>query len=118
ATDLFDAATVRRLLAHFHVLLTAAAGDPAMRLSELPLLTAEEREEVVAAGRGSAVPIPGTPVQQLFEAHARRAPDSLAVASSDPAEERLTHGELDRRANGLAHRLRGLGVQPEILVAI
>jgi len=118
ATDLFDAATVRRLLAHFHVLLTAAAGDPAMRLSELPLLTAEEREEVVAAGRGSAVPIPETPVQQLFEAHARRAPDSLAVAWSDRAEDRLTYGELDRRANGLAHRLRGLGVQPEILVAI
>jgi len=118
AADLFDAATLRRLLSHFRVLLTAAAGNPEMTIGELPLLTPEEREEVAAAGHGTAAPIPVTPLQQLFEAHARRAPDSLAVAWSDREEDRLTYGELDRRANELAHHLRGLGVRPESLVAI
>jgi amino acid adenylation domain-containing protein len=118
AADLFDAATLRRLLSHFRVLLTAAAGNPEIRIGELPLLTPEEREEVAAASRGTAAPIPETPLQQLFEAHARRAPDSLAVAWGDRAEDRMTYGELDRRANGLAHHLRGLGVRPESLVAV
>ncbi len=115
ATDLFDTATIRRLLSHFHSLLTAAAGNPATPISELPLLTAGEREEVVALGRHAAVPILETPVQQLFETHARRAPEALAVSWSGGS---MTYGELDRRANQLAHRLRRLGVRPESLVAI
>jgi amino acid adenylation domain-containing protein len=118
AADLFDASTVQRLLAHFRVLLTQAADNPETPVGELPLLTAEERKEVAAISRGPVTPVLETPVQQLFEAHARRAPEALAVSWSDRAEDRLTYGELDRRANGLAHRLRGLGVRPESLVAI
>jgi amino acid adenylation domain-containing protein len=115
AADLFDAATAGRLLAHFRLLLTEVATAPESRIAELSLLAAEERAEVVAAGRPAAAPIPGTPVHRLFEAQARRAPEALAVASGG---QRLTYGELDRRANRLAHRLRKLGARPESVVAI
>jgi amino acid adenylation domain-containing protein len=86
--------------------------------SATPEPHAEDVAEPLPEWNRTAAPIPETPLQQLFEAHARRAPDSLAVAWSDRAEDRLTYGELERRANGLAHHLRRLGVRPESLVAI
>src|SRR5205823_3621438 len=47
STDLFDAATAARLLAHYATLLRAAAGNPGLRLSELPLLAAPERHQIL-----------------------------------------------------------------------
>src|ERR1019366_9062812 len=54
-------------------------------------------------------------VHQLFEAQAERTPDAVAIVFE---AEQLTYGELNRRANQLAHHLRALGVGPEVLVAI
>jgi amino acid adenylation domain-containing protein len=115
AADLFDAATARRLLACFHRLLERAADDPEARIAELSLLTPMEREEVLAAGEGTTAPIPGEPVHRLFEARVREAPEALAVTWEGG---HLTYGELDRRANRLAHRLRELGTGPESVAAI
>jgi len=83
--------------------------------SYTPEPRAEEVAEPLPEWNRTAAPIPETPVQQLFEDHVRRAPDSLAVAWNGGS---LTYGELDRRANALAHHLRRLGVRPESLVAI
>src|SRR5437763_10816724 len=46
-TDLFDAATIRRMFGHFHMLLEGSVADPDQRLSALPLLNAQERQQVV-----------------------------------------------------------------------
>src|SRR4051794_17221450 len=74
-----------------------------------------EREQILHQWNRTAAPTLETPVQQSFEAHARRAPEALAVAWSGGS---ITYAELDRRANQLAHRLRKLGVRPECVVAI
>jgi amino acid adenylation domain-containing protein/non-ribosomal peptide synthase protein (TIGR01720 family) len=119
-TDLFDAATVRRLLGHFRTLLEAVTARPSQRLDRLPLLTESERHLLLCewsgavAGRaGEAAPAPS--VHQLFEQQAARRPESTAVVFEGA---RLSYGELNARANRLAHYLRGRGVGAEVPVAI
>jgi amino acid adenylation domain-containing protein/FkbM family methyltransferase len=116
-TDLFDAATMTRLLLHFHNLLEAIVGQPDRRLSELPLLVEGERTRLLydwndAARRDYAE---GRCIHQLFERQAALTPDAIAVVARD-AE--LTYAELDARSSRLAARLRDLGVGPEVLVGV
>ncbi len=115
ATDLFDAATIDRLLAHFEVLLAAIVADPAARVADLPLLAAGEREQLAAWNRtATGYPREAT-IPALFAEQARRAPGALAVVAG---EEALTYGELAARAGGLARRLRAAGVGEEVLVVL
>ncbi len=115
AAELFDAATAARLLAHLQNLLAGIADDPARRLSELPLLAPAEQRELLAAGEGVAMETSGVLVHQLFEATVARQPGAVAIRGGG---ETLTYGELNARANRLAHHLRRLGAGPESLVAI
>jgi amino acid adenylation domain-containing protein len=114
--DLFDAATARRMGRHLEVLLAGAALQPEARLSDLPLLTSAERDELLREWQGPAGEIPPVPlVHEMAAAAAREHPGSLAVAAGD---RRLTQGELHARANRLAHHLRSLGVGPDVVVGI
>jgi amino acid adenylation domain-containing protein len=115
SSDLFERETVQRMLGAFRVLVAGALADPAAPLGELPLLASEEREQVVSGWNRTAADLPATPVHHLFERRAAADPGALAVAS---AEEALTYGELDRRANLLAWRLRRLGIGPEDVVGL
>ena len=114
-TDLWDAATMERLAAHLLTLLEAAAADPDTRLSRLPLLSDGERARLMAEAAGPGVPVPDLPVHRTFESQAARTPDTVAVEAEDDV---LAYGELDRRANRLAHHLRARGVGPGALVAL
>lgn len=112
-TDLFDAATIEALAQHFTLLLTGLAqpGAAEAPVSQLTLLTDAERA-ALAAWNDTAVDYavssaaPGT-LHEMVAASAARTPDAVAV-SYDGRD--LSFGELDRRANGLAHRLRQFGV--------
>ncbi len=116
ARDLFDEAAVERLIERYVTLLEGAAAAPDRRLSELPLLSAEE-ERQLAAWNATGRPIAlARPVHRLFEERAAAAPQALAVAG--PGGRRLTYAELDARANRLAHHLRRLGVGAEVPVAV
>ena len=115
ATDLFDTATIDRLLAHFEILLTGIVADPAARLADLPLLAAGEREQLAAWNRtATAYPREAT-IPALFADQARRAPEAVAVVAGDEA---LTYGELAARAGILAKRLRDAGVVAETPVVL
>ncbi|HEU0054269.1 MAG TPA: condensation domain-containing protein, partial [Longimicrobium sp.] len=105
--DLFDRATVERMAAHYRALFEAAAADPSLRLSRLPLAAAEERDQLLARGRGVSIPRRGLPAHALVSARAARAPDATAVTG---AGEALTYAELETRSNRLAHHLLRLGV--------
>jgi len=113
-TALFDAATVRRWLGHLRVLLEGIAAHPESRLSDLPLLTHEECEQLVVWNR-TAAEIPAEPVHRLFRRWAERAPDALALSWEGGS---LTYGELAARVDGLTEELRERGVGPETVVAL
>jgi amino acid adenylation domain-containing protein len=116
STDLFDAATIRRLFGHLRVLFEGVVADPAARLSQLPLLTAEERRQLAAWHAETAFDHPrGELLHQPFEAQAARSPEALALIVG---EEEISYGELDARAEALAHHLAALGVGPEVAVGL
>ncbi|MFF2751299.1 amino acid adenylation domain-containing protein [Kitasatospora sp. NPDC058048] len=115
-TDLFDRASVERLVGHYLRLLDAAAGDPDRPVSRLELLTEAEREALMVAANATDEPFPADLcVHELVEERARRTPDAVAVRCG---AERLTYRELDRRANRLARHLRARGARPERLVGV
>ncbi len=79
-TDLFDAATVRRLGGHYRAVLEAVVASPTLPISRIPLLTAAEREEAAARAGATCLGRPAdVPVPELFEAQAARTPDAVAV---------------------------------------
>ncbi len=114
-TDLFDRTTIARVLAHFEVLLRAAAANPDRRLSEIPLLAPREREEILRTWNRTAVPCTDASIHALFEAQVDRTPDAVAVVGP---ESFLTYRELDRQANQLARNLQPLGVGEGTVVAV
>src|SRR6185436_5316960 len=116
-TDLFAAETIARLAGHFEMLLTGLAADPTQRLSELPLLTPAERHQALYAWNSTAVDYEtDICLHQLIERQADQSPNAIAVVcpaeQSESRMERLTYGELNTRANQLAHYLQTLGVKP------
>ncbi|MGW7573424.1 non-ribosomal peptide synthase/polyketide synthase [Streptomyces sp. NPDC054765] len=114
-TDLFDAATVERATARLRLLLEAVADDPGRTVGALPLLSEEERRQVLQDGQGDALPVPDSTFVDLFEAQAARTPHATALVARDAT---LDFAALNDRANRLAHHLISLGVGPERVVAV
>jgi non-ribosomal peptide synthetase component F len=114
-TDLFDAATILRMRSHFLTLAAGALAEPDRRISELPLFAEAERHQLVVEWNDAAAPRPERLFHEIVEDFARTRPDALAVVGEDEA---LTYAELARRVDGLARRLRDLGVGPETGVAV
>ncbi|HFF2129693.1 TPA: pyoverdine non-ribosomal peptide synthetase PvdD, partial [Pseudomonas aeruginosa] len=116
AADLFDASTVERLAGHWRNLLRGIVANPRQRLGELPLLDAPERRQTLSewnpAQREYAVQ--GT-LQQRFEEQARQRPQAVALILD---EQRLSYGELNARANRLAHCLIARGVGADVPVGL
>ncbi|MFG1644993.1 non-ribosomal peptide synthase/polyketide synthase [Amycolatopsis sp. NPDC049252] len=115
ATDLVDPGTAADLADRFVRLLTAAVAAPAAPLSTVDLLSAAEATAITAANDETAVPLPDTSVIERFEAQAARTPDAPAL---EFGAAKLTYGELNDRANGLARYLAERGAGPERYVAL
>ncbi|WP_064273689.1 non-ribosomal peptide synthetase [Streptomyces sp. RTd22] len=106
------------------VLLTAAlreltgllASDPTGSVADVEVLPAPERTLVVEGFNATEAPLDATArVHGLFEAHAKTAPDAVAVVHGDT---QLTYRDLNAKANQIAHRLRSAGVGPDVRVGI
>jgi amino acid adenylation domain-containing protein len=116
STDLFDDSTIRRMLGHFRRLLEGAAHNPDQTLSRLPLLSPEEERQLLFEWNDTGADRPDEScLHELFEAEAARRPEATAVTFN---HEHLTYGELNRRANHLARRLREMGVDSASLVGV
>ncbi|RXU26045.1 non-ribosomal peptide synthetase, partial [Pseudomonas syringae] len=116
ASDLFERATIERMAGHLQVLLEGMVADDQQAVAELPLLSCEQRRQVLESFNDTAAAYPADKlIHQLFEEQAAQQPDALAVVDDAGS---LTYGELNARANRLAHYLIGLGIQPDDRVAI
>ena len=115
-TDLFDAATIDRMLGHFETLLEEIVDNPKQRVSDFPLLTAAERHQHLVEWNDTDKEYPKDKcLHHLFETQVERTPEAAAVIYEG---RQLTYSELNQRANRLANYLQKLGVGPEVLVAI
>ncbi|NCS15837.1 MAG: amino acid adenylation domain-containing protein, partial [Microcystis aeruginosa G13-12] len=115
-TDLFDSSTIERLSWHFINLLEGIVANPQERISQLPLLTESETNQLLIEWNNTQVDYPEYKcIHKLFEEQVKRTPDAVAVVCS---QQQLTYNELNRRANQLAHYLQSLGVKPDTLVGI
>jgi amino acid adenylation domain-containing protein len=115
-TILFDAGRVSRMLGHFHSLLEAVATQPEQRLCDLPLLTAAERSQLLVEWNDTDTQQNlDVSIDELIEAQTERTPEAIAV---EFAGAKLSYGELNRRANQVAHFLRGMNVGPEVMVGL
>jgi amino acid adenylation domain-containing protein len=98
------------------VILNGIIANPDQHLSQLPILTEAEREQLLVAWNDTRTDYPReSSVHRLFEEQVERTPDAVAVVYS---EEQLTYSELNRKANRLASYLIRLGVKPEDLIGI
>jgi hypothetical protein len=115
-TDLFDGGTVRRMARHLEHLLETAVSNPDEQVSRLPLLTDDERHQILFEWNDTQVENePSLCIHEVFEQQAAAKPHAVALVHKD---EQLTYRELNERANKLAHHLRRLGTGPERVFAL
>ena len=106
-TDLFDAATIVRMAAQWQRLLEGTVADPDQKISELPLLTADEQRQIVVDWNNTEVDLPGEQlIHRYFEEQAKRTPAASAVTFEGKS---LTYAELDSQANQVARPFKRAG---------
>jgi amino acid adenylation domain-containing protein len=114
STDLFKEETISRFACHFNTLLEGIVTQPDSSIAELPLLEESERHKTLVEWNCTRTDYPReSGIHELFEAHAKRTPDAVAVVS---AGRELTYAMLNGRANALAGQLQSMGVGPGVLV--
>jgi len=114
--QVYDAPIIERMAHHVMTMLESIAANPEQRVVEVPMLTGEERHQLLVEWNRTEAdhPTDGT-MHQLFEETVARTPDAIAVIHR---EQSLTYRELNERANRLAHHLIAQGVGPEVLVGL
>ncbi|MFE9426142.1 amino acid adenylation domain-containing protein [Kitasatospora sp. NPDC006697] len=120
AADLFEELAAAVLARRLVRVLAAVAADPGLRVGELELMDAAERELVLTGWNAAAAPAAAAPagavtVPELFAAQAARTPEAVAVVAGG---DRLSYAELDARSNRLAHHLATQGVGAERVVGL
>ncbi|HYW19652.1 MAG TPA: amino acid adenylation domain-containing protein [Nodularia sp. (in: cyanobacteria)] len=115
-TRRFDQQATAQMLRHLQNLLMGLITNPTVKLSELSLLSSEEKHKLLVEFNNTEANYPQNKcVHQLFEEQVTRTPDNLAVIFDGDS---LTYKQLNDRANQLAHHLQNLGVGSEVLVGI
>ncbi|MFZ0821254.1 MAG: amino acid adenylation domain-containing protein, partial [Candidatus Acidiferrales bacterium] len=116
ATDLFDADRMARMAGHFEAMLEGVVANSNQRLNELPLLTSQEKRQLLIEWNDTKVDYPANIcLHQLIEKQVERTPDGVAVQFEG---KRLSYSELNGRSNQFAHYLQNMGVKPETLVGV
>ncbi len=111
-------ADAQRLLGHIEQVLRHLVRDPLQSLSQLPLLTKQEQQQLEQLAQGKVVSIPANTIHQQFETQVRQTPDTIALTFSETASAEktvsLSYQQLNHRANQLAHYLLEQGIGQRI----
>lgn len=114
-TNLFKPETITRLVGHWQTLITGIVYHPDQTISQLPLLTDAEKNQLLVEWGSASVQYPQVPVYQHIETHAAQRPEAIALRCQD---QQLSYGDLNQRANQLAHYLKSLGMVAGDRVAV
>ncbi len=116
STDLFDDATIARILGHFQTLLEGIVANPEQRIAQLPLLSESELDDLLVKSNVNRLNYPQDKcIHQLFEIVAEQNGDAIALVFGD---KQLSYKDLNTRSNKLAHYLKKIGVKTEVLVGL
>ncbi|MBA3712217.1 MAG: amino acid adenylation domain-containing protein [Pyrinomonadaceae bacterium] len=112
----YERASVEQIAGYYQHLLSSAIAQPEAQLSRLQFLTEHQRRQLISEWNQTTAEYPRERcIHQLFEAQVERTPNAPAIVSAD---QQITYGELNERANQLAHHLRQLGVGPSAVVGL
>jgi fengycin family lipopeptide synthetase D len=115
-TGLFSRGMIEKLGRHYLNILEVVAGNPAVILAEIDILTPAEKRLILHQFNDTTIEYPAhKTIHELFELQAQKAPDNLAVVFE---EQQITYGELNQKANQIAELLRGKGVGPDKVVGL
>jgi amino acid adenylation domain-containing protein len=114
-TDLFDRATIERLVEQYFTLLEAALLEPAKSVSALPMLPAGQRAQLRSWNATDSPYAEPAAFPRLFEAQAARSPNATAVRFEGAS---TSYADLNAAANRCARVLRQAGVGSGDLVAV
>lgn len=116
ARSCFDDSAIAGMLGHLQTLLEEMTANPERKLSELPLLSAAQQQQLLVKWNDTQADYPkNASIHELFAAQTERTPDAVAAICEN---QQLTYRELNAKANQIAHYLQSLGVKPEVLVGI
>ena len=116
STDLFTRQTAERMLGHFASLLQQALAHPGLRVSELPMLSGVETQQLVTEWNRTTADYPqGQCFSELFESQAAQTPDAVAVSMEGQT---VSYRALNAKANQMARVLSAQGVTREVIVGI
>ena len=113
--DLLKRAGAEAMAERLVRLLELSVAAPDQAIGRLDILAPAERHTILRQWNDTERAIPSATLPQLFAAQVANTPDAIALVFED---QRLTYGELDARANQLAHHLRDLGVGPDVVVGL
>ena len=114
-TDLFEPDTINRLIGHYQTLLDAVATNANRSISELPLLTEAEKQQLLALNQNQTDYPKDITIIDLFQTQVEKTPDNIAVVFGN---QQLNYKDLNKKANQLAHYLMNLGIGAETFVGI
>src|ERR671932_2088046 len=116
STDLFNQATITRMLEHFQTLLESIVANPEQQVADLPILSEAERHQLLVEWNNTQIDYPKTKcIHQLFQAQVEQTPDAIALVFED---KQFSYRELNSRSNKVAHYLQKQGVGAEVLVGL
>ena len=116
SADLFERQTIERLAEYFGSVLEGIVADAQRRCGDMPLLSEAQRHQLLVEWNATQTEYPRqSTLADLFAEQAARTPEAVAVVYEG---QEIRYGELDRRANQLAHYLRALGVGPDVIVGV
>jgi amino acid adenylation domain-containing protein len=115
-TSLFEPATIARMAGHFETLLNSIILNPDQRISELPVLNAAERRQLLVQPQAAAAEsTQGPSLGKLFAEQALKSPDAIALAYED---EKWSYRQLNQKANQLARYLIRKGAGPDSVIGV
>ncbi len=116
ASDLFNATTAQRILAHLHTLLAEVTSAPNRPVSTIPLLGTEERQNILTTWSRPREDFETVAtLHALVEQQVERTPGAIAVIHEAGS---IAYDQLEREANQLAHHLLQQGAGPDAVVGI